>query len=99
GSGVVSILGMYGKNSAVRSGVTVSRMGNGGAIGSDFFNFSEWIKPVAQYLDIDLLFVILGTNDFRLSKGTTQYRNGLVEIITKFREATPGICICLVSPG
>ncbi|MEZ0460941.1 GDSL family lipase, partial [Klebsiella pneumoniae] len=64
GSGVVSILGMYGKNSAVRSGVTVSRMGNGGAIGSDFFNFSEWIKPVAQYLDIDLLFVILGTNDF-----------------------------------
>ncbi|HBR4641890.1 TPA: SGNH/GDSL hydrolase family protein, partial [Klebsiella pneumoniae] len=39
------------------------------------------------------------TNDFRLSKGTTQYRNGLVEIITKFREATPGICICLVSPG
>ncbi|MFW8236701.1 GDSL family lipase, partial [Klebsiella pneumoniae] len=48
GSGVVSILGMYGKNSAVRSGVTVSRMGNGGAIGSDFFNFSEWIKPVAQ---------------------------------------------------
>lgn len=99
GSGVVSILGMYGKNSAVRSGVTVSRMGNGGAIGSDFFNFSEWIKPVAQYLDIDLLFVILGTNDFRLSKGTTQYKNGLVEIITKFREATPGICICLVSPG
>ncbi|HBZ1093835.1 TPA: GDSL family lipase [Klebsiella pneumoniae] len=99
GSGVVSILGMYGKNSAVRSGVTVSRMGNGGAIGSDFFNFSEWIKPVTQYLDIDLLFVILGTNDFRLSKGTTQYRNGLVEIITKFREATPGICICLVSPG
>ncbi|WP_242013428.1 SGNH/GDSL hydrolase family protein [Klebsiella variicola] len=99
GSGVVSILGMYGKNSAVRSGVTVSRMGNGGAIGSDFFNFSDWIKPVAQYLDIDLLFVILGTNDFRLSKGTTQYKNGLVEIITKFREATPGICICLVSPG
>ncbi|MBK2547019.1 SGNH/GDSL hydrolase family protein [Klebsiella variicola] len=99
GVGVVSILCMYGKNSAVRSGLTVSRMGNGGAIASDFFNFSEWITPVAKHLDLDLLFVILGTNDFRLSKGTAQYKNGLVKIITQYRAATPGICICLVSPG
>lgn len=99
GDGVVSILGMYGKNSAVTSGVTVSRMGNGGAIASDYLNFSSWIVPVAQDLDLDMLFVILGTNDFRLSKGLAEYKTGLVEIITKYRQATPGICICLVSPG
>ncbi|MFU4378703.1 GDSL family lipase, partial [Escherichia coli] len=44
GTGVVSILGMYGKNNSISSGVTVSRMGNGGAFASDYFNFSSWIK-------------------------------------------------------
>ncbi|WP_415583751.1 GDSL family lipase, partial [Klebsiella spallanzanii] len=97
GSGVVSILGMYGKNSAVRSGVTVSRMGNGGAIANDFFNFSAWIAPVAQHLDLDLLFVILDTNDYRLSRGLTEYRAGVTEVIAQYRAATPDICICLVS--
>ena len=77
--GVVSILGDVWKEQRCGSGVTVSRMGNGGAIGgSDFFNFSEWIKPVVQYLDIDLLFVILWYKRFQVHKGTTQYRNGLV---------------------
>lgn len=99
GAGVVSILGMYAKNANVRSGITVSRMGNGGAIGSDYLNFSKWIKPIAQSIDLDLLFIVLGTNDFRLSKGIEQYKNGIKEIIRQYREATPGICICLVSPG
>ncbi|EHI6698480.1 GDSL family lipase [Escherichia coli] len=99
GTGVVSILGMYGKNNSISSGVTVSRMGNGGAFASDYFNFSSWIKPVAQYLDIDLLFIILGTNDFRLSQGVAEYKSGIVEIISKYRSATPDICICLMSPA
>lgn len=99
GTGVVSILGMYGKNNSIASGLTVSRMGNGASIASDYFNFSSWIQPVAQYLDIDLLFIILGTNDFRLSQGVAEYKSGIVEIISKYRSATPDICICLMSPA
>ncbi|HBB6967055.1 TPA: GDSL family lipase, partial [Escherichia coli] len=99
GTGVVSILGMYGKNNSIASGLTVSRMGNGASIASDYFNFSLWIQPVAQYLDIDLLFIILGTNDFRLSQGVAEYKSGIVEIISKYRSATPDICICLMSPA
>lgn len=99
GDGVVSILGMYGKNNAVSSGVTVSRMGNGGAIASDYLNFSSWVNQIAPHLDLDMLFIVIGTNDFRLSKGITQYKAGLRDIITQYRSATPGICICLVSPG
>ena len=99
GNGVVSILGMYGKNNNIPSGITVSRMGNGGAIASDYLNFSSWIAQIAPALDLDMLFVILGTNDFRLSKGLEQYEAGLRSIITQYRAATPGICICLVSPG
>lgn len=99
GDGVVSILGMYGKNNAVSSGVTVSRMGNGGAIASDYLNFSSWVNQIAPHLDLDMLFIVIGTNDFRLSKGITQYKSGLRDIITQYRSATPGICICLVSPG
>lgn len=99
GDGVVSIFGMYGKDSAAQSGVTVSRMGNGGSTAGDYLNWANWIKFTAQYLDLDMLFMILGTNDFRKSKGTEQYRAGITEIINQFRLATPGICICLISPA
>lgn len=99
GSGVVSILGMYGKNSAKSSGVTVSRVGNGGAMASDYLHWQDWITPIVSGLDIDLLFIILGTNDFRKNAGITEYTNGIQVIIDKYKSATPGICICLVSPA
>ncbi|HBQ3777366.1 TPA: SGNH/GDSL hydrolase family protein [Klebsiella pneumoniae] len=99
GNGVVSILGMYGKDASNQSGVTVSRMGNGGAMASDYLNWKDWIAPVASALEIDLLFIVLGTNDFRKSAGTEQYRNGIQTIIDKHKETSPDICICLVSPG
>ncbi|WP_232551160.1 SGNH/GDSL hydrolase family protein [Klebsiella michiganensis] len=99
GVGVVCIHGMYGKNSANARGITVSRMGNGGAIASDYTNFNEWIAPVASYIDLDMLFIVIGTNDFRLSKGLVQYKSGIETIISAYKSATPGICICLVSPG
>lgn len=99
GVGVVCIHGMYGKNSANARGITVSRMGNGGAIASDYTNFNEWIAPVASYIDLDMLFIVIGTNDFRLSKGLVQYKTGIETIISAYKSATPGICICLVSPG
>lgn len=77
----------------------MSRIGNGGAIASDYLNWSQWIPPTVQNIDVDLLFIILGTNDFRLSFGLDQYISGISEIITKYKTATPGICICLVSPA
>ncbi|HBV9284990.1 TPA: SGNH/GDSL hydrolase family protein [Klebsiella pneumoniae] len=99
GDGVVSILGMYGKDSGNPRGVTVSRMGNSGAMASDYLFWKDWIAPVASYLDIDMLFIILGTNDFRKSAGTAEYENGIQTIIDKYKAATPGICICLISPA
>lgn len=98
GTGVVSILGMYGKNSSIQSGITVSRMGNGAAISKDYLHWENWIEPIVTHLDIDLLFIILGTNDFRLSAGVAEYRQGIEAIITHYKAATPGVCICLVSP-
>lgn len=99
GDGVVSILGMYGKDVANKTGVTVSRMGNGGAMASDYLNWKEWIAPVAAALDLDFLFILLGTNDFRKSAGTEQYRTGIQAMIDEHKKATPDICICLISPA
>ncbi|MEH8710264.1 GDSL family lipase [Klebsiella quasipneumoniae subsp. similipneumoniae] len=99
GVGVVSILGMYGKNNSISSGFTVSRMGNGGAIASDYLYWKNWIPQIVSSMDIDLLFIVLGTNDFRKSKGISEYKNGIQTIIEKYRIATPGICLCLVSPA
>lgn len=99
GDGVVSILGMYGKDVANKTGVTVSRMGNGGAMASDYLNWREWIAPVAAALELDFLFILLGTNDFRKSAGIEQYRTGIQAMIDEHKKATPDICICLISPA
>ncbi|PXK94317.1 SGNH/GDSL hydrolase family protein [Klebsiella variicola] len=99
GSGVVSILCMYGKNSSKSSGVTVSRMGNGGAMAKDYLNWQDYITPIVSHFDLDLFFMILGTNDYRKSAGVDEYINGLQVIIDKYKAATPGVCICLVSPA
>ena len=77
----------------------MSRMGNGGAMASDYLHWQNWIEPVAANLDLDLLFIILGTNDYRKSAGTAEYANGIQVIIDRYVAATPGICICLVSPA
>ncbi len=86
GSGVVDLLDVYGKNSAVRSGVTVSRMGKWrGYQRLDFFNF--FLGGSNLLLSISILICCsssLKQTISGLSKGTTQYKNGLVEIIAKF---------------
>ena len=97
GTGVVSILCMYGKNSARTNGITVSRMGNGGAMAKDYLHWQDYITPIVTHFDLDLFFMILGTNDFRKSAGIAEFVNGLQVVIDKYKAATPGICICLVS--
>lgn len=99
GTGIVSILCMYGKNGSKTSGITVSRMGNGGAMAKDYLYWQNYITPIVTHFDLDLFFMILGTNDFRKSAGITEYVNGLQLVIDKYKAATPGICICLVSPA
>lgn len=97
GTGIVSILCMYGRNSAKSSGITVSRMGNGGAMAKDYLHWQDYITPIVSHFDLDLFIMILGTNDFRKSAGIAEFVNGLQVVIDKYKAATPGICICLVS--
>ena len=97
GAGIVSILCMYGRNSAKSSGITVSRMGNGGAMAKDYLHWQDYITPIVSHFDLDLFIMILGTNDFRKSAGISEFVNGLQVVIDKYKAATPGICICLVS--
>lgn len=97
GTGIVSILCMYGRNSAKSSGITVSRMGNGGAMAKDYLHWQDYITPIVSHFDLDLFIMILGTNDFRKSAGISEFVNGLQVVIDKYKAATPGICICLVS--
>lgn len=98
--GVCSVLGMYARNKSITSGFSVSRMGNGGAIGKDFEKFGDnWIYPIAKDFDLDLVIIILGTNDFRKSKGIDDYKSGLNLLISKYKLASPGCAICLVSPA
>lgn len=98
-NGVTSLFGMYGRNADVPTGVTVSRMGNGGAIASDFSNWEAWVQPIVKDFDLDLICILLGTNDFRLSFGTAQYRAGIKRMIAAYKAATPEIGICLISPA
>lgn len=97
--GVTSLFGMYGRNADERTGVTVSRMGNGGAIASDFYNWQAYVEPIVKDFDLDLICILLGTNDARLSKGVEQYEDGIRSMIATYRRANPRINICLISPA
>lgn len=98
-SGVTSLFGMYGRNSAKPNGITVSRMGNGGAVASDYLKWMEWIPGTVKDFDLDLVFILLGTNDFRKSLGTKQFKDGIIAMISAYRQANPDTCFCLVSPA
>ncbi|CAI2085844.1 Uncharacterised protein [Serratia entomophila] len=95
-TGTVSIFGVNAWSPA-NSGFTVHKLGHNGAIADDYTRFTSWITPVVKDLDIDVLFIICCTNDFRRSRGVAEYKNGIRAIANAYRAATPTIGICLVT--
>lgn len=83
------------------SGVELSRVGNIGATGADYLQFVDaWTPKFAAALNPDLVLVVLGTNDFRLSRGTIEsYQSALRKIVAAYRTANADCGFLFIAPA
>lgn len=96
-TGVASLLGAY--LTSATKGVIVNKMGNGGTFGAQHLFFQSQIPNYTSDLNLDLIVINLGTNDYLQSRGTAQYINALRTMINTYRTALPNVGIILVSPA
>lgn len=80
------------------TGVEFSKCGNGGSYGGQWQTIAPGISSViSAAMAPDLVMVILGTNDARLSYDAEQYEAGIRALIAAWRAASPtcGFILCL----
>lgn len=98
-SGTVSIFGFHARKSG--SGIEVTKMGNGSCTGKDFSKISPTTQSnMISYLMPDVVIIILGTNDYRLSGNTVDtYKAGISAMIDGYRTNNLNCGIILVAPA
>ncbi|MCC2673284.1 MAG: hypothetical protein K0R58_231 [Ramlibacter sp.] len=98
-TGTVTLCGFRATCPAVK-GVEVSKAGNGSLTGADLAMYVA--DNVATYMaDIlpDVVLVILGTNDARLSESTpTEYIAALTTLVAQVRSTSPNTAFIFVAP-
>ncbi|QNQ52551.1 SGNH/GDSL hydrolase family protein [Serratia liquefaciens] len=96
-TGTVAIHGLWCPRAA--RGVEIQKCGNAGITGSGITNYYTQIQQYANFMQPDLIFIILGTNDFRLSKTILSYTDGMRNMIAQYKAAYAETGIVLVSPA
>ena len=96
-TGTVALHGFWCPRSA--GGVEIMKCGNAGITGRGITNYYDQIQQYANFMQPDLVFVILGTNDFRTSTGTASYVEGLQNLVGQYKAAYPETGIVLISPA
>jgi lysophospholipase L1-like esterase len=96
-TGTVAIHGLWCPRAA--RGVEIQKCGNAGITGSGITNYYTQIQQYASFMQPDLIFIILGTNDFRLSKTILSYTDGMRNMIAQYKAAYAETGIVLVSPA
>ena len=98
-SGTVAIFGFHARKTG--NGVEVTKLGNGSCTGKDYSK----ISPTAQvgiggYLSPDVVVIMLGTNDYRISGNTVEtYKAGINAIIDGYRTNNPNCGFILIAPA
>ena len=97
-TGTVSILGHLAERPAV-GGVTLHRVGNGGSQGLHYSAIKAYLATYSADLLPDVVIIVLGINDYRLLAGTTEYLQGISDIITAVRTNNTNAGIILMHPA
>ncbi|KQN46819.1 hypothetical protein ASE93_11945 [Serratia sp. Leaf50] len=95
--GVVSLLSLVSKGTG--NGVEVTKLGNGGIRADGYKKVLPYIPFTAQQLDVDLLFMIIGTNDARASISFELFETSLDEWVNAWQKASPDTGIVLIVPS
>lgn len=100
-TGNTSTLSLHGFTAErpAAGGVTLFQMGNGDAAGVHYTSMASQIAGFSGPFALDVLAIILGTNDHNRTLGTAQYVQGLTDIITAHRSANPELPVILVAPA
>lgn len=98
-SGEMYLHGHLARSAAV--GVEVSKAGHGGATAYDYSLFaSELIPTYASQVMPDVVVVILGTNDHRLSRSPVSvFKQGLRDLVNAYRSVNPTCGFVFVAPA
>jgi lysophospholipase L1-like esterase len=98
-TGVVALHGFYVKNWN-KPGIELHKCGHAGARGIQYLNkISPHIQYYAQEINPDLVFIILGTNDYRnATSNVTNFIAGVDSIVQAFRAASSDVGIVFIAP-
>lgn len=95
---VVSLYGFYTTRANV-AGLEINKLGNTGLRSGMIQNYKQYIPGPIAHIDLDILIVILGTNDYRNADSpVSTYIDTLKYIADAWRAAVPDIGIVFVAP-
>ncbi|MDN3810066.1 SGNH/GDSL hydrolase family protein [Klebsiella aerogenes] len=96
-TGTVVLYGFYAEGGG--SGVEIDKMGNGGITAPGYTKTLNYLPQTAAAVQPDLLFMIIGTNDFRKSVPLSEFQSSLTAWVSAWQSACPNAGIILVMPA
>lgn len=96
-NGVVSLLNLVAKGTG--NGIEIHKMGNGSIAADGYKKVLPYIGYTAKQLDIDVLFMCIGTNDARRNGGLALFESSLDAWVKEWKTACPDMGIVLVIPS
>ena len=95
--GRVAIHGFYLWRSGV-AGCVMSKAGNSGILADQFLLFSDKIAEYLSTMQPDVIAIVIGNNDYRISESTAIFRTALQTYMAACRAVLPDVGFILMAP-
>ncbi|HBS7006777.1 TPA: SGNH/GDSL hydrolase family protein [Klebsiella quasipneumoniae] len=92
----VVIYGVYATISS--NGVEIQKFGNANITADGYTKVLSDIPYFAQQLNPDIIFMIIGTNDYRLGRTLSNFYTALTSWVQTYKTALPDTCLVLIAP-
>ena len=92
----VVIYGVYATISS--SGVEIQKFGNANITADGYTKVLGNISYFAQQLNPDIIFMIIGTNDYRLGRTLSNFYTALTSWVQAYKAALPDTALILIAP-
>ncbi len=99
-TGSIVVFGFHFRHSTA-AGVEFNQIGHGGSTGFDYSQYTAtWTPLHASYLQLDLLIVSLGTNDYWMTRGSiTSHQQALRDLAAAYRTSNPNCGFIFICPA
>ncbi|MHB5843160.1 SGNH/GDSL hydrolase family protein, partial [Klebsiella pneumoniae] len=92
----VVIYGVYASISS--NGVEIQKFGNANITADGYTKVLSNISYFAQQLNPDIIFMIIGTNDYRLGRTLSNFYTALTSWVQAYKAAFPDTALVLIAP-